>query len=174
MERLAIFSCLIIPCLKSHVSFFLVLKIIGPPPTHSHFLLLTAPKWIKPLPDFSKQPLRLLYFDGDTFSILLKQLRSNTNTSENANNNNTQQRHNMITKDNNDNDDKDAVILLTQIKDTAHEKDAKLVFPLQSPADQVGQYKVSPLIHAGYATTWFALSASGMYMMRIMLTRGRG
>jgi hypothetical protein len=130
-------------------------------------LPVAVPRWIKPQADFSKQPLRLVFFDGDVFHVLLEQLRALDD--KNTINSNKQPHHQEIRKG-----DDSSVILLTQIKDTAHEKDAKLSFPLQSPADHVGEYKVSPLIHAGYATTWFALSASGLYMTRMLLTRGRG
>jgi surfeit locus 1 family protein len=152
--------CLIFPlsiscCIISYLSGWL---------PNTPLFLMTVPRWIKPQPDFSSRPLRLLFFDGETFKVLLEQLRA----LDDNNNNTITTQHNVKQLVD------DSLILLTQIKDTAHQKDAKLSFPLQSPADQVGEYKVSPLIHAGYATTWFALSASGLYMTRMLLTRGRG
>ncbi|CAB9522635.1 SURF1-like protein [Seminavis robusta] len=115
------------------------------------------PKWLKPQHDFSKRPLRLIFYDGDAFKVVLEQIRDDNNNPRNK-----------VTEE------EESLILLTQIKDTDHQKDVKkLAFPLQSPADQVGEYKISPLIHAGYATTWFGLSGAGLYMTRKLLTRGR-
>ena len=113
------------------------------------------PKWIKPQHDFTKRPLRLLFFDNDVFKVLLEQLHPQLD------------RHHVTEED-------DQVIVLTQIKDTDHTANAKLSFPLQSPAEHVGEYKISPMIHAGYAATWFGMSGAGIYMTRKMMTRGRG
>jgi len=46
-------------------------------------------------------------------------------------------------------------------------------WPVQPTAEKVGEFKVSPAVHAGYACTWFGLSAAGMYMTRKLITRGR-
>ena len=46
---------------------------------------------------------------------------------------------------------------------------------MQSAAEHVGEYKISPTIHAGYyAATRFGVPGAGMYMTRTMITRGRG
>lgn len=47
-------------------------------------------------------------------------------------------------------------------------------WPVQPHATKVGDFKVSPAVHAGYAVTWYGLCAAGLYMTRILLTRGRG
>ena len=72
------------------------------------------------------------------------------------------------------------LMLFTQIKDqkeatstTTTSTSAKLAFPLQAPVDNVGEYKISPTIHAGYAATWFGLSGAGLVMTRKLFTRGR-
>lgn len=47
-------------------------------------------------------------------------------------------------------------------------------YPLQPPVDSVAEFKTTPMIHAGYAATWFGLSGAGLYMTRMLITRGRG
>jgi len=46
-------------------------------------------------------------------------------------------------------------------------------WPVAPPVEAVGDFKVSPVIHASYAVTWYGLSAAGLYMTRMMLTKGR-
>jgi hypothetical protein len=48
-----------------------------------------------------------------------------------------------------------------------------IVWPVTPTADKVADFKVSPTVHAGYAFTWFGLSGAGLYMTRMLLTRGR-
>jgi cytochrome oxidase assembly protein ShyY1 len=48
-----------------------------------------------------------------------------------------------------------------------------IVWPVTPTADKVGDFKVGPTMHAGYAFTWFGLSGAGLYMMRMLVTRGR-
>lgn len=117
---------------------------------------IEEPKWIKPQHDFSKKPLRLLYFDESALKVTLDRMRP------------PHDQHHVTEED-----DK-SIVLLTQIKDDNNSAGGKLSFPLQSPIDKVGEYKISPMIHAGYAATWFGLSGAGMYMTRKLLTRGRG
>ena len=47
-------------------------------------------------------------------------------------------------------------------------------FPVRPNAQTVGEFKVTPVTHAGYAVTWFGLSGAGMVMTRKLLMRGRG
>ena len=42
-------------------------------------------------------------------------------------------------------------------------------WPAAPPAQAVGTFKVEPAVHAGYAVTWYGLSAAGLYMTRKML-----
>ena len=46
-------------------------------------------------------------------------------------------------------------------------------FPVKPARKYVGEFKVTPEVHAGYAFTWFGLSGAGMIMTRKLLTRGR-
>ncbi|KAL7449048.1 hypothetical protein ACHAXS_000182 [Conticribra weissflogii] len=46
-------------------------------------------------------------------------------------------------------------------------------YPVKPPREFVGEFKVTPEIHAGYAFTWFALSGAGMVMTRKLLSKVR-
>lgn len=46
-------------------------------------------------------------------------------------------------------------------------------FPVKPPLETVGEFKVTPMIHAGYAVTWFGLASAGLIMTRKLITRGR-
>ncbi len=48
-----------------------------------------------------------------------------------------------------------------------------IIYPVNPTQELVGEFKVTPAIHAGYAVTWFGLSGAGMVMTRKLLTRGR-
>lgn len=61
-----------------------------------------------------------------------------------------------------------------QVKDDIAQPSAKTAWPVQPSAGKVGDFNISPFIHAVYAVTWFSLSTAGLYMTRIMMTRGRG
>ena len=60
---------------------------------------------------------------------------------------------------------------LLQVQDS--ENDAT-TYPLKPPMDSVADFKTTPLIHGGYAVTWYGLSAAGVFMTRMLITRGRG
>jgi cytochrome oxidase assembly protein ShyY1 len=122
---------------------------------------------MKPQHNFQSRPPRLLYFDGNALTEILKHVAP-------------KQAHTVT-------EEEEDMILLTQIKegtggdnDNAVEvaapaqKSNKLSFPLQAPSDKVGEYTISPTIHAGYAVTWFGMSGAGLIMTRKLLTRGRG
>jgi len=51
--------------------------------------------------------------------------------------------------------------------------DTVLSWPGAPSAERVGDFKVSPAVHASYAVTWYGLSAAGVYMTRKLLRRGR-
>jgi len=61
--------------------------------------------------------------------------------------------------------------LFVQIKDD--QSTSSTIFPVRSSRDYVGEFKVTPEIHAGYAATWFGLSGAGVLMTRKLLVRGR-
>lgn len=62
--------------------------------------------------------------------------------------------------------------LIIQTNDTKDDNDT-MTFPIQPNAMTVGEFKVTPPVHAGYAATWFGLSGAGILMTRKLITRGR-
>ena len=46
-------------------------------------------------------------------------------------------------------------------------------FPIKPSIETVGEFKVLPSTHAGYAFTWFSLSGIGVYMTKKLISRGR-
>lgn len=60
--------------------------------------------------------------------------------------------------------------LFVQIK---NEESSGATFPARSSREYVGEFKVTPEVHVGYATTWFGLSGAGILMTRKLLSRGR-
>ena len=61
--------------------------------------------------------------------------------------------------------------LFVEIK--TDESDAPATFPAKAGQEFVGEFKVTPAIHAGYAFTWFGLSSAGIIMTRKLLSRGK-
>lgn len=47
----------------------------------------------------------------------------------------------------------------------------KLQLPLRPSVEHVGDFKVTPATHVGYAATWYGLSLAGVYMTRMLLRR---
>ncbi|KAL7518254.1 hypothetical protein ACHAWX_003101, partial [Stephanocyclus meneghinianus] len=62
--------------------------------------------------------------------------------------------------------------LFVQIKDENYET-THAPYPARSSREHVGEFKVTPEVHAGYAVTWYGLSGAGMVMTRKLLCRGR-
>lgn len=48
-----------------------------------------------------------------------------------------------------------------------------IIYPVKPTREFVGEFKIPPSVHVGYAVTWFGLSSAGMVMTRKLLTRGR-
>jgi len=46
-------------------------------------------------------------------------------------------------------------------------------WPVRPTAEAASEFEISPAVHAGYAITWYSLSAAGLYMTRKLVTRGR-
>lgn len=63
-------------------------------------------------------------------------------------------------------------VILAQVR-SQKQTGRNTLFPVQPPVEAIGEYKVSPMVHAGYAFTWFGLSGAGIYMTRKLITRGR-
>jgi hypothetical protein len=57
--------------------------------------------------------------------------------------------------------------MLTQVRTSTEHK-----FPVQPPLETVGEFKTTPMIHAGYAFTWFGLAGAGVVMTRKLIHEG--
>ena len=68
------------------------------------------------------------------------------------------------------------LLLATQVQDNNdHTNHAAVMdWPARPTAEAASEFRISPAVHAGYAFTWYSLSAAGLYMTRKLLTRGRG
>ena len=53
------------------------------------------------------------------------------------------------------------------------EKETAQQFPVKPTREFVGEFKIPPSVHVGYAITWYGLSGAGMIMTRKLLTKGR-
>ena len=63
--------------------------------------------------------------------------------------------------------------LFVEINTADERHDVPPSFPARAGREFVGEFKVTPAIHAGYAFTWFGLSSAGIVMTRKLLSRGR-
>jgi Uncharacterized conserved protein len=66
-------------------------------------------------------------------------------------------------------------VLLTEVRNTSDQsKEVANGPPFKPSKESVGEFKVTPATHAGYAVTWFGLSGAGILMTRKLMMRGRG
>lgn len=103
------------------------------------------PKFMSPVHDDKKHPRQLLWFDRNAIE---------TKT-------HTKGQYPLLmteTLEEEQNDKKNAV---------------SQSIPIKPSKQSVGEFKVTPSTHAGYALTWFGLSGAGMFMTRKLITRGR-
>lgn len=47
-------------------------------------------------------------------------------------------------------------------------------YPQRPTLTYIGQHRLNPEMHVGYAITWYGLAVAGMYMTRHMILKGRG
>merc|ERR1712232_1126917 len=99
----------------------------------------------------------------------------NNNEEDNNNNENKHQDVHLFTQILNDNTTTSTTKKTTVNRNGSHDSNEQYstTFPLRSSKDKVGEYKITPIIHAGYAFTWFGLSSAGVIMTRKLFTRGR-
>jgi cytochrome oxidase assembly protein ShyY1 len=57
------------------------------------------------------------------------------------------------------------------VTDTTTATTTTPTWPVAAHVDTVGDFKVSPTIHVGYAITWYGLSMAGLYMTRLLRLR---
>jgi surfeit locus 1 family protein len=69
-----------------------------------------------------------------------------------------------------DDDESTTVPIVTAVREVSS-ADAT-TWPIQPPADKVGDFRVTPPVHVGYAFTWYGLSVAGTYMTRVLMRRG--
>lgn len=66
-------------------------------------------------------------------------------------------------------------MLLTETSSpSSKDHDGHGAFPVKPCINTVGEFKVLPTTHAGYAFTWFSLSGAGIIMTKKLITKGRG
>lgn len=74
----------------------------------------------------------------------------------------------MDQKGTDDNKTNKCLVLVTQVQENnpePHSYPALRQWPVRPTAEAASEFKISPLVHAGYAFTWYSLSAAGVYMM---------
>ena len=113
--------------------------------------------------DFSKRPPQLFWFDGSLLNAIIRPPGGEDEVQKGGS---------------------EDVMLLTQIQrdDCSKEGSSQVQslpqqasnYPLTPTSESVGEFKTTPLVHAGYAATWFGLSGAGIYMTRKLILRGRG
>ena len=59
----------------------------------------------------------------------------------------------------------------TSADNNSMKKSESKTFPVQPSEEYVGEFKVTPDVHMGYAITWLGLSGAGVIMTRKLLTR---
>jgi surfeit locus 1 family protein len=125
--------------------------------THTHYVL--EPKFLVAQHNLTTVPAVLYWYDLPTMLSVadIPLATNNTNTDH----------------------DEPMLVFATQVQmDDGDDGSAKTTtttrtWPVPPHASKVGDFKVSPAVHAGYAVTWYGLCAAGLYMTRILLTRGR-
>jgi len=119
------------------------------------------PKFLKADHNLSQRPPRLYWFDWSTMTAVtgLPKTVAATTTTTTTESSPPSPR---------------ALYYWQQVKDDVTQPSATTTWPVQPSADKVGDFTISPAIHAAYAVTWFGLSTAGLYMTRILMTRGRG
>ena len=60
-----------------------------------------------------------------------------------------------------------------QLSSSSATKNNENSIPVKPLIDAIGEFKVMPPTHAGYAFTWFGLSAAGTMMTKKLISRGR-
>ena len=132
-------------------------------------IVISEPRFITPVHDYTKRPLQLFWVDGlalkaiaeitseEEVALLVQVLDTNENENDNENKN----------------DDTITSSSSTSSTANATANGALLAYPLQPPVASISEFKTTPSVHVGYATTWFGLSGAGLYMTKKLITKGR-
>jgi cytochrome oxidase assembly protein ShyY1 len=106
--------------------------------------------------DYSKRPLQLFWLDGIALQAIAESDEETMILTQ-------------VEDDDRNNDEQEQ----QQQQQQQQKVDEVIRYPLQPPASSIANFRTTPAIHAGYAVTWFGLSAAGMYMTRKLITKGR-
>jgi hypothetical protein len=128
------------------------------------------PRFIIPEHDLTTAPPKFYWFDLPTMRQLFLQTSKTTTTNTNAASADGSSNVPLVTVVRESSLDANGNALINSNKQQSLED---MSWPITPTADKVGDFKVSPVIHAGYAVTWFGLSGAGLYMTRMLVTRGR-
>jgi len=127
------------------------------------------PRFMMPPHDFDKSPPRLYWMDQAT----MEDATGITEDDEEYNNNDFDNINNQKDEDNTTANKRGILIQVRQQTDEDEEGNMIVSYPVAPPADAVGEFKVRPMTHAGYAFTWYGLAVAGVFMTRSLVTRGR-
>jgi cytochrome oxidase assembly protein ShyY1 len=124
------------------------------------------PRFLVAQHNFSHQPAILYWYDIKT---MLEIAHPNYDEPDDDSNNNvhSQQTTTVVLR-------KKPEIQLPYATKVAEEEpedddDSSTRWPISPTAEKVGEFKVSPSVHVGYAMTWYGLSMAGLYMTRLLL-----
>jgi len=124
------------------------------------------PKFLIAQHKLDERPPQLFWFDLPTLLALAGITDAATSGDENDT---------AVVNDDNKNP---RLLLATQVQDSHNDDDDPSRhanhWPARPTAEAASEFRISPAVHAGYAFTWYSLSAAGLYMTRKLLTRGRG
>ena len=104
--------------------------------------------------DYTKRPLQLFWLDGVALQAIAGK-RQNSNDDDN-------------------NNDEPVYLIQVSNSDNKNNNNKPIQYPLVPPVKSMAEFKTTPMIHIGYATTWYGLTAAGIFMTRKLMTRGRG
>lgn len=138
--------------------------------SNAHAVIKSEPRFITPVHDYTKRPLQLFWVDG----LALKAIAEITSEEEVAllvQVLDTNENENEIKNDDKNNDT--TTSSSSSSTANANANGALLAYPLQPPVASISEFKTTPSVHVGYATTWFGLSGAGLYMTKKLITKGR-
>lgn len=119
------------------------------------------PRFLVAEHELKTRPPKLFWFDAETLRALVPATGQTESTPiPNAATNTTTSSTRLLPT------------LVTQVRegdDVAGDRANK--WPVTATADKIGDFKVSPAVHAGYAFTWYGLSLAGLYMTKVLLTK---
>jgi hypothetical protein len=123
-----------------------------------------------PKHDFAKRPPELFWLDPSVLQAIIQEddpIGDPTETKSST-------RHEMILLTQVHADHQGTMEDQSDMLKRQQHQEGTIQYPMTPTAQAVGDFRTTPLIHGGYAATWFGLSGAGWYMTRMLITRGRG